>query len=192
MSNKHGEVTVLLGQVRQGDRDARDQLYRLVEDELRKIAQHKMRSERPDHTLQTTILTNDVFLKLVGAADIDWHDRSHFYRTAARAMRRLLVDHQRARQTEKRGGGRERTAVELPEIGKEQFQVDLLALDEALEKLVEMDPRQSEIVELHHFGGHTLDETAKILDVSTATVKREWTAAKAWLHMRLSDGDSAT
>ena len=75
MSNKHGEVTVLLGQVRQGDRDARDQLYRLVEDELRKIAQHKMRSERPDHTLQTTILTNDVFLKLVGAADIDWHDR---------------------------------------------------------------------------------------------------------------------
>lgn len=187
MPEIESSVTVLLNRATEGDQRAQTKLFRVVESELRKIARKYMRDERPDHTLQPTLLANDAFLRLIGSdVDVDWQDRAHFYRTAARAMRRMLVDHQRQRQAAKRGGDVQRMPVEMHDLGQETKSVDLLALDEALSKLAQIDPRQSEIVELHHFGGCSLQETADLLELSTSTVKREWAAAKAWLHMVLS------
>ena len=183
-----GEITVLLQKAAAGDQAAEGRLFALVETELRAIAMKSMRDERIDHTLQGTVIIDDAFLRLVGKdAGIDWQNRRHFYCAAARAMRRILIDHERSRRAKRRGGGIPLRVVEDPdEFGVEQSQVDLLALDEALTKLADVSPRQSEIVELHHFGGYSLEEAGKILEISRTTAKSDWRIAKAWLYRELS------
>ena len=172
----------------EGDQTAREQLFRIVQHELRAIAEKQMRGERPDHSLQATVLIDDAFVRLAGDdANISWQNRKHFYRTAANAMRRMLIDHERQRRAQRRGGGEhQRVAVELALHGAPDMRLDLLALDEALTKLGEIDPRQSEIVELHHFGGCSLKETAELLELSVGTIKADWRMAKAWLHRELT------
>lgn len=181
-------ITQLLLATNDGDAQAKNRLFLLVERELRIIAAKQMRNERPGHSLQVTVLVDDTLLQLLGDnAEVKWESRRHFYRTAAKKMRHLLIDHERKRRAYRRGGGQhQRLAVDLDQIGVTTSSIDLLALDEALTKLATIDERQSEIVELHHFGGCTLDETARILEVSASTVKGEWRFAKAWLHRELS------
>lgn len=189
VEDSKGEITMLLAKANSGDTDAKSKLFGLVEKELRAIAKTKMRGERVDHTLQGTVLIDDAFLRLVGEqAGVDWSGRSHFYRAAARAMRRMLIDHERIRQAQRRGGNEhKRVAADPKYLGNDDERIDLLALDEALTELNEISPRQAQIVELHHFGGYTLEEVAKIVDVSRTTVKADWRIAKAWLFRRLSD-----
>jgi RNA polymerase sigma factor (TIGR02999 family) len=151
-----------------------------------------MRRERSDHTLQATALIDDAFMRLAGTDGkaIRWQDRAHFYRAAARAMRRILIDHERQRKRQKRGGGQYRRAdVDLDELGQDQFRFDLLAMDEALDSLATFDPRQADVVELRHFGGYTVEETASILEISPTTVKDEFATAKLWLLREISRGD---
>lgn len=155
-----------------------------VYDELRKLARHYMRGERSGHTLQTTALVNEAYVRLAGAEGIEFHDRAHFFAMAATMMRRILVDHARAHAADKRGGGA--ALIPLDErIAAAESNVDLLALDAALTKLAVMDPQQARIVELRFFTGLTVDETAVALEISPATVKRDWAIAKAWLHHEL-------
>ncbi|MEZ6120544.1 MAG: ECF-type sigma factor, partial [Pirellulaceae bacterium] len=156
--------------------------------ELRIIARKQLRSERPDHSLQVTILVDDTLLELLGAnAEIKWENRRHFYRTAAKKIRNLLIDHERKRRAQRRGGGEfRRVSLDLDQLSGESTRIDLLALDQALTKLAAIDQRQSDIVELHHFGGCSVNETAQILDVSPSTIKNEWRFAKAWLHRELT------
>jgi RNA polymerase sigma factor (TIGR02999 family) len=155
-----------------------------VYDELRKLARHYMRGERSGHTLQTTALVNEAYVRLAGVEGMQFHDRTHFFAMAATMMRRILVDHARAHAADKRGGGA--TMIALDErIAAAETTVDLLALDDALTKLAVMDPRQAHIVELRFFTGLTVEETAVALEISPATVKREWAIAKAWLHHEL-------
>ena len=184
------DVTAWLAAANQGDRPARERLFEIVERELRLIAAKQMRRERPDHSLQVTLLVDETLMQLLGdKADVLWENRRHFYRAAARKMRNLLIDHERRRRAQRRGGAEQaRVAVDPDQLGSESSEVDLLALNEALNKLATVDLRQSEIVELHHFGGCTLAETAKILDVSATTAKNEWRLAKAWLHRELTRG----
>lgn len=183
-------VTVLLAQAREGDADATEKLYDLVQHQLRRIAKNQLRGERPDHSLEPTIIIDDVFLRLVGErGNIDWKNRQQFYRTAAKAMRRVLIDHERRRRAQRRGGGNHRRVSIDPDLlGVEETCSDLLALDEALTRLAEFDPRQSEVVELHHFGGCTLKETAEMIGVPLGAVKADWRTAKAWLHRELTRG----
>lgn len=186
------DVTMLLAKAGGGDREGRDQLFRVVEEELRRIAQGYMRRERPDHTLQATALVDDAFMRLAGSDGkaIPWQDRAHFYRAAARAMRRILIDHERQRNRQKRGGGQYRRAdVHLDELGQDQLRFDLLAMDEALDSLATFDRRQADVVELRHFGGYTVEETARILEISSTTVKDEFATAKLWLLREISRGD---
>jgi len=188
------DVTALLERIKRREPDAREALVRVVENRLRHIAQSYLRRERPDHTLQATVLVDDACLQLLGdAAKLDWENRAHFYRAAARAMRHILIDHERGKQAAKRPPRRLRQPLEgEPVAALGPAPIDVLALHEALEKLAKLDPRQSEVVELHHFGGYTLEETARMLDVSLSTAKAEWTFAKAWLHRELSQGDTTT
>lgn len=178
-------VTQLLRAWRQGDTDAPERLMPLIYDELKRLAQHAMRGERADHTLQPTALVHEAYLRLVDA-DVDWQDRVHFLATAARVMRRVLVDHARSKARLKRGG--DVTKVRLEEaltIGSEPSEV-VLALDEAMDRLAELDERKSRVVELHYFGGLTYDETAAALDISAATVDRDLRMARAWLYREMS------
>jgi len=178
-------VTALLQAWRAGDRGALDRLIPLVHDELHRLAQGCMRGERPDHTLQATALVNEAYLKLV-RADVDWRDRAHFFAVAATTMRRILVDHARARGRKKRGG----VAVSLEEsvLVSPDREAELLAIDEALTRLADHDERAARVVELHYFGGLTYDEIAEALGVSAATVDRDLRFAKAWLYRELKDG----
>ena len=180
-------VTQLLVEANEGDRSAKERLFKLVEQELRLIAEKQLRGERSGHSLQATMLVDDTLLQLVGSGgNVSWENRKHFYRTASRTMRRILIDHERRRRAQRRGGGKHRQIdLDPNDIGKDEIRWDLLALDEALNKLAMIDARQSEVVELHHFGGCSLSETADILDVSASTVKNEWRMAKAWLHREL-------
>ena len=175
------EVTALLLAWRAGDDAALDRLTPLVEAELRRLARRYMSHERPGHTLQTTALVNEAFLRLTGSRRVDWHDRTHFVAVIARLMRRALVDHARARDSRKRGGG-------IPHVSlDEALQVEakpaytLTALDSALKKLEAADPRKGQVIELRFFGGLTVEETAEVLHVSPDTIKREWRLAKLWL-----------
>jgi len=189
MSKQNSEdVTLLLGQAGDGDVSAKEQLFRIVQRELKMIAQKQMRNERDGHSLQATVLVDDAFLKLVGSdVELDFSDRKHFYRVSANVMRRILIDHERTRRAKRRGGGdHQRVAFDLDLIGEDEFNLDVLALDEALTKLAEVDPRQAEIVALHHFGGCSLAETAELLEISVTTVKMDWRMAKGWLHRELS------
>lgn len=176
------EVSRLLLRWREGDAAALERLLPLVYDELHAIARRHMRGERPDHTLQTTGLIHEAYLRLCGA-DVTWKGRVHFLAVAAQTMRRVLVDHARARGRAKRGGGD--AAVTLDDVAAPARPDDVLALDEALARLSALDERKARVVELHYFGGLTYDETAAAVGISAATVDRELRLAKAWLHREL-------
>ena len=174
-------VTELLLAWNEGEAAALDELMPLVYAELRKLANHFLNTERQDHTLESSALVNETYLRLIDQKRVSWRNRAHFFAIAAQLMRRILVDYARSQKTEKRGSGRKLTLGAAAGIGEER-DFDLIALDQALEKLAAMDQRQSRIVELRFFGGLTIEETAEVLAVSTATVRREWTVAKAWLY----------
>ena len=180
------EVTRLLVAWGDGDRAALDRLMPLVYGELRRLARHYMSRERPGHTLQTTALVNEAYLRLVGQEGMRWENRAHFFGIAAHLMRQILVDRARARNAAKRGGGDYKLDLtdvsDMPEQGR---RLDLLALNRALDGLASFDPQQSRIVELKFFVGLSIEETAVVIGVSPATVKREWALAKSWLFREL-------
>ena len=180
------DVTELLIAWRKGNREAFEGLVPLVYDELRKLARAHLRRERTNHSLQATALVHEVYLRLVNVSRMTFDGRAHFLALAARLMRQILVDHARRKGAARRGGGV--TVVELTDGAKaaEPMGVDILALDRALDELAAFDARQRDLVELKFFAGLTIDETAAALGVSAATVEREWSIAKAWLHRRLS------
>jgi RNA polymerase sigma factor (TIGR02999 family) len=180
----HGEVTALLRDWSGGDQHALERLMPLVYQELRKLAASYMRRERSDHTLQPTALVHEAYLRLVDQRGVDWRNRAHFFGIAARMMRRILVDHARRRQAAKRDGAADRISGSGDLVEGER-DPDLLALDVALDALEALDPRQARIVELRFFGGLTVEETAEVAGISTATVKREWQTARAWLAREL-------
>lgn len=179
-------LTSLLLAWGRGDTSAFDQLVPLVHDELQRVARRYMARERPDHTLQATALVNEVYLRLIETDRVQWQNRAHFFAVAARMMRRILVDFARARLNDKRGGGFQRVTLDDASAVAQAPSVDLVALDEALDRLGSIDSRQSQIVELRFFGGLTLDEAAEVLQVSRDTVKRDWRFAKLWLARELS------
>src|ERR1700687_207829 len=188
----HGpdQLPALLAAVADGDQKARERLIAFIYPELHRLAAHYLRLERPDHTLQTTALVHEAYLRLFGGnAGIAWQNRSHFFAVAARQMRRILVDHARARNAVKGPGLRTRLPLEAVRDVGEQPDEDVLALDEALSALARVDPRASEVVELRFFGGLEEREAAHVLGVSVPTLKRDWNFAKAWLFKRLEPGD---
>jgi RNA polymerase sigma factor (TIGR02999 family) len=178
-------VSRLLLAWRAGDAGARDQLLSHVYDELHRMAEGRLRSEDPGHTLQATALIHEAFLRLVDA-DVQWTSRGHFFALAAGVMRRILVDHAKARRREKRGGGGARVTLDEALLVTPEPAADLVALDDALTRLQEMDERKAKAVELHYFGGLTYEETAEVLGISAATVDRELRMAKAWLYRELA------
>ncbi len=177
---EEGEITNILKASRNGDADASEKLAPLIYAELRRLASASLRDEKQPRTLQTTDLVHDVWLRLCGA-DHGWENRVHFFRVAARTMRRLIVDHARARRAEKRGGARSQTALDALARNYEQRAWDLVGLDDALQQLHSMDPQKTELVELRFFGGLQMAEVASVLGLSLATAEREWKAARAWL-----------
>jgi RNA polymerase sigma factor (TIGR02999 family) len=179
-------VTALLARWRAGDGEALESLIPLVYNELRSLAQHYLRRERSNHTLQSTALVHEAYVRLAGADPPALQNRSHFFGVAARLMREILVDHARAQRTAKRGGDACTLALDEALNVAGRTDVDVLMLDEALKELARLDERQSRIVELRFFTGLSIDETADVMDVSAATVSREWTTARAWLHRELS------
>lgn len=183
-----GDVTGLLVAWNGGDREALEKLVPLVYEELRRRAQRALAKERRGHTLQPTALVHEAYMRLVDQNRVPWQNRFHFYAVSARAMRQVLVDHARRRLADKRDGGR--TFVPLSRAGVEAAtpppSLDVLALDQALERLASLDPRQAKLVELRVYGGLTIDEAAEALDVSAATVSRDWRHAEAWLHREMA------
>jgi len=180
------EVTELLRRWSGGDVAARESLVPLVYDELRRLARYYLASQRSDHTLQSTAIVHEAYLRLAGRDNVHWENRSHFFAVAAQLMRRILVDHARKRNAAKRGGAHLTLLVDETVEPSSQRELDLVALDDALKALAELDERQSRIVELRFFGGLSIDDTSRILDISPATVKREWSTARAWLHGEIS------
>jgi len=191
MENARGDVTVLLGQLAQGKEDVASKLIPLVYNELRKLAAGYMRRERMDHTLQPTALVNEAYLKLVEQRSVNWQSRAHFFGIAAQLMRRILVDHARGHLRDKRGGGVIPVPLDEALVFAPEQSSELVKLDQSLERLAKLDPRQSKIVELRFFGGLTVEQTAEVLGISPKTVKRDWSVAKAWLHgdIKTSHGD---
>ena len=181
-------VTLLLRAWSNGDQSALQGLIPLVEAELRRLARGYMARERRGHTLQTTALINEAFIRLVGTKNVDWQDRAHFLGIAARLMRRVLVDHARVRGVQKRGGGAYAMALEEGMAVSPPADIDLLALDRALTALAAVDERKSRVIEMRFFGGMTVEETAEALAVSPDTVKRDWRLAKLWLLRELEEG----
>jgi RNA polymerase sigma factor (TIGR02999 family) len=181
-------VTDLLVRWRGGDAEALESLIPLVYGELRSLARHYLRKERPDHTLQSTALVHEAYVRMVAHAPPALNNRAHFFGVAARLMREILVEHARAQQAAKRGGGVTLMALDDSVDRAEPMNVDILRLDDALNELGRLDPRQSRIVELRFFTGLSIDETAEVIGVSPATVSREWTTARAWLHREMTGG----
>jgi RNA polymerase sigma factor (TIGR02999 family) len=181
-------VTELLVAWGGGDESAFDQLVPLIHAELHRLARRHMRGERKHHTLQTTALVNEAFLRLTNLKRMRWQDRAHFFAVSARLMRRVLVDHARSRQFVKRGGGAATTPFDDASMPVERS-VDLVALDDALKDLAALDPRKAKVVEMRFFAGFSVDETAAALQVSPETVMRDWRVAKAWLHRELQSHD---
>ena len=191
MTSSAANVTQLLLDWRNGDQHALDALMPLVYDELRMIAKRYMGRERSGHTLQTGALINEAYLRLVDKQDVAWQNRTHFFAIAARIMRNLLVDHARAKQMAKRGGGALQVSFNEALVGGDpEVTVDLLALDQALSRLSEVDERKCRIVELRFFGGLSAEETSEALGLSEITIKREWLKAKAWLFRELSGAEA--
>ena len=180
-----GEVTELLVRIREGDQAAFDHVFPLVYDELRRVAGYQLRGERAGHTLQPTALVNEAYMKLVGSPGADWRDRAHFVAIAARAMRQVLVDHARRRDAAKRGGDRQQTTLSGVPLGADLRPDEILALDEALERLDALDSRLRQVVEFKFFGGLTDRETAELLGVTPRTAQRDWVKARAWLYREL-------
>ena len=191
MTPSQKSITQLLKEWRDGDETALDRLLPLVYEELRRLAHHYMRRERPGHTLQTTALVNEVYLRLVDHKSMRWQNRAHFYAVAAQAMRRILIDHARSRNYLKRGGDVKMIQLEEAATVVQKQAADLIALDDALSELAAIDPRKSKIVEMRYFGGMSVEETAEALDVSPVTVMRDWSTAKAWLLRALSPDERA-
>jgi len=179
------DLTRLLLAWSDGDETALQRLMPLVYSELRRLAERYMGRERAGHTLQTTALINETYLRLVGARDVHWQNRAHFYAVSAGAMRRILVDFARARKNLKRGGGARPVPLDEQVLAGLTRSADLLALDEALERLAALSPRQGRVVELRYFGGMTEQEVAEVLHVSSRTVRSDWQLARAWLHREL-------
>jgi len=181
-----------------GDAAAAAELMPLVYDELRRIAGAYMRRERPGQTIQPTALVHEAYLRLLADKTQDWEGRTHFLAIAATSMRQILVERARARNTQKRGGGRDRITLDESVLrrpegqGSDEVELDLIAVDEALQRLASLDELQARVVELRFFGGLTIEETAASLDISPATVKRHWTVARAWLRREVRDGQWAT
>lgn len=180
------QVTQLLCDWRSGDRAALAKLIPLVQPELQRLAHQYMSRERPGHTLQTTALLDDAYLQLADKTHPQWQNRAHFFAVAAQLMRRIMVDHARQRQALKRGGGAIRVTLDEAAAVTQTRADELLALDEALEKLATFDRRKAEVVEMRYFGGLTMEEIAEVLKVHVNTVARDWTAARAWLLAALS------
>jgi RNA polymerase sigma factor (TIGR02999 family) len=181
------EVSQLILDWADGDQAALDRLIPLVYNELRRLAHHYMRREHPGHTLQTTALVDEAYLRLVDQTHTHWKSRAQFFGIAAQLMRRILVDHARSHLYAKRGGGARKVALEDVAVLSPQRGADLIALDDALERLSSIDPRKSHVVELRYFGGLSVEETAEILEVSAITVKRDWLVAKAWLRREIGN-----
>ncbi|MBZ5508276.1 MAG: sigma-70 family RNA polymerase sigma factor [Acidobacteriia bacterium] len=180
------EITSLLAKVTQGNKEAEERLYAIVYRELHRLARSYMRGERPGHTLQTTALVNEAYVRLMGASSAGWKNRGHFLGTAAHVMRWVLVDHARSRNSKKRSGTLQKISLENALVYRDDQAWEVLAVHEALNKLAEWDQRQSRIVELRFFGGLDTGETARVLGISATTVKREFQLAKAWLYGELS------
>jgi RNA polymerase sigma-70 factor (ECF subfamily) len=189
-SSKRQDVTQLLGEWSGGDEGALERLVPLVQPELHRLAHHYMSRERAGHTLQTTAILNEAYLRLVDDTKPVWQGRSHFIAVAAQLMRRIMVDHARERQSLKRGGGALKVTLDEAALVTETRSQELLDLDEALERLAVQDARKGQIVELRYFGGLTVEETAEFLKLSHRTVEREWTMAKAWLYRELSEEET--
>ena len=182
----NSDITVLLKKHSAGDAHALEQVLARVYDELRRIARSRLRRERPDHTLAATELVHEAFVKLVPVERVDWRSRAHFFAIASRAMRNVLVDHAVRRGAAKRGGGVQALTLNEADGSLEQPLDELIALGEALNRLERLDARQAQVVECRFFGGLSIDETAEALNISAATVSREWTFARAWLHRELA------
>jgi len=184
---KTHEITQMLREWSDGKREALDELMPLVYDELHRQAARYLRRESQGHTLQTTALIHEAYLKLVDQREVQWQNRAHFFAIAAQAMRRILVDYARTKQREKRGGGDAKLPLgEAISVAVDEKAVDLIALDEALTKFAAIDFQQARVVELRYFSGLSLEETAEVLHISRATVARDWNVARAWLHRELT------
>jgi RNA polymerase sigma factor (TIGR02999 family) len=185
-------VTAMLRDWSNGDRQAQDHLFRVVYNELHGQAARYLRHEHPGLSLQTTDLIHEAYLRLIDQQHVEWQNRLHFFAISAQVMRRILVDHARSRQAAKRGGSDIRLPLEEAMVVMPGPNLDFVALDEALKKLAEIDPQQSQVVELRFFSGLSVEETAKVMSVSERTVKRDWQFAKAWLRRELSRGGAAS
>jgi RNA polymerase sigma factor (TIGR02999 family) len=187
------DVTQILSQIEQGNRAAADQLLPLVYDELRQMAARKMAHEAPGHTLQATALVHEAYIRLVDADRVrGWDSRGHFFMAATEAMRRILVENARRKSRRKHGGDRRRIDLDQLSSAADASSDELLALDEALNKLAANEPAQAELIRLRYFGGFTIDEAARLLEVSPATAKRYWTYARAWLYAEISEPHDAS
>ncbi len=183
------KITRLLGEIQAGGDRAADELLPLIYREFRALAARYLRGERKGHTLQPTALVNEAYLRLVDQKRVVWKGRTHFFAVGAQAMRRILVDHARRRQRLKRGGQNTRITLDNAVAFEADREEDILALNEAMEKLAALDPRQARVVELRFFGGLTMDEVASALDISKRTAEGDWTMARAWLHRALGDSN---
>lgn len=191
MPDGHGRVTQLLASYDQLDREGYDELFHLVYDDLRRLARHHLRRERSGHTLNTTALVHESYLKLVDPEGSSWQDRAHFLAVASKAMRHILIDYARRRSAQKRGGDQHRVTLDERLLAVESQAHTLLALDQALTKLSEKDARLGQVVECRYFGGMTVEETAAAVGVSVRTVHRDWERAKAYLTLMLREDSAA-
>lgn len=185
------QITELLAEWSGGNQAALDELYPLVYDELHKLARRYMSRERKGHTLQTTALINEAYVRLVDQRNVQWANRSHFFAISAQIMRRILIDHARRHQYAKRGGGAQQVSLDESAIIALDDLSEILRLDEALKSLAELDPRRSRVVELRYFGGLNNEEIAGVLNISENTVIRDWNMARAWLYSQLTTGSGA-
>ena len=180
------EITELLAEWRDGNQSALDELYPLVYNELHRLARRYMSRERKGHTLQTTALINEAYVRLVDQKNVQWANRSHFFAISAQIMRRILIDHARRHAYAKRGGGAQQVSLEEAATVAPDLGLELIRLDEALKTLAEMDPRRSQVVEMRYFGGLNNEEIAGVLHISGNTVTRDWNMARAWLYQQLT------
>lgn len=190
MQPSETDVTALLSEMSKGNASAAERVVPIIYEELKRLARRYMRRERSDHTLQTTALVHEAYLKLVGQESVNWQSRSHFYGVASQMMRRILTDYARRNLRLKRGGDKDILPLDEALVFSPEHSEELLNLDEALGRLAKLDARQGRIVELRFFAGLTVEETAEFLRISPKTVKRDWAVAKAWLHAEVSGGDA--
>ena len=181
------EVTQLLIDWSKGDRAALDQLIPIVESELRRLARRLLSKEKPGHTLQTSALINEAYLRLVDQKNVQWQNRAHFFAVSAQIMRHILIDHARSHRYAKRGAGARKVDLDEAALLPDRRAAELIALDDALRELATVDPRKSKVVELRFFGGLSIEEAAEVMKISSGTVQREWRAARAWLHRAISN-----